>query len=127
MTDNISMFMAVNGKYFASEHIPHIRNLLESIPQENLAMLHSADFKDPTVVLILSVLLGELGVDRFMVGDIGLGVLKLLTLGGCLIWWVVDMCIISKRAKEVNFQKLNELIYQMGGMQQQPAHAPFAN
>ena len=50
---------------------------------------------DWTTLLILSVLLGGLGVDRFFSGHIGLGVLKLLTIGGCGIWALIDIIMIA--------------------------------
>ena len=51
--------------------------------------------KDWTTLLILSVLLGGLGVDRFYAGHIGLGVLKLLTIGGCGIWALIDISMVA--------------------------------
>jgi TM2 domain-containing membrane protein YozV len=47
------------------------------------------------VALVLSVLFGPLGVDRFYLGHVGLGVLKLLTCGGFGIWWVLDVLLIA--------------------------------
>jgi TM2 domain-containing membrane protein YozV len=45
-------------------------------------------------LLLLSIFLGELGVDRFYVGKIGTGILKLLTLGAGGIWWLIDIILI---------------------------------
>jgi len=50
-----------------------------------------------TLTLILSILVGSLGVDRFMMGQIGLGILKLITFGGCGIWWLVDWILIATK------------------------------
>jgi len=53
--------------------------------------------------LLLSIFLGTLGIDRFYMGYIGLGVLKLVTGGGCGIWWLIDVILIAtKQLKDVN-------------------------
>jgi len=51
--------------------------------------------KSKQTTLIISILLGELGIDRFYLGYTGLGILKLLTVGGFGVWWIVDIILIA--------------------------------
>ena len=62
----------------------------------------SKEWRDSLATMLLSWILGELGIDRFYRGQIGLGVLKLLTAGGAGIWWLVDAIIATVRFGEEN-------------------------
>jgi hypothetical protein len=53
--------------------------------------------KEWVTAIILSVVLGSLGIDRFYLGYTGLGIAKLLTLGGCGIWALIDLVLIAMR------------------------------
>jgi TM2 domain-containing membrane protein YozV len=68
------------------------------------------EFKDPTTILIVSILAGALGLDRFLIGDTGLGIGKLLTLGGCGIWSIVDLFLIMGAARQKNMERLQNAL-----------------
>jgi hypothetical protein len=57
------------------------------------------------VCLLMSIFLGYFAIDRFMMGHVGLGILKIITCGGCGIWYVVDIILIAVRYdfKDVNW------------------------
>ena len=107
----VDMFIMANSKFFESHQMNMIRERLVAVDDSKWAMLSSIQFKDPTTSLIVSLLAGSLGVDRFLIGDSGLGVGKLLTCGGFGIWTIVDWFQIQKATKEKNLQKIQQFLY----------------
>jgi TM2 domain-containing membrane protein YozV len=55
---------------------------------------HAISQKNWIIALLLSILLGLFGADRFYVGRTGLGVAKLLTGGGFMMWWLIDVILL---------------------------------
>lgn len=51
--------------------------------------------KEWLVALLISFFVGWFGIDRFYLGYTGLGILKLITLGGCGIWYLIDLIQIA--------------------------------
>ncbi|MEP3653550.1 MAG: TM2 domain-containing protein [Litorimonas sp.] len=65
--------------------------------------------QNPVELFGWNVWLGWLGIDRFIVGDIILGALKLITFGGLGIWLIVDCFLIGNRTREKNFEKVQNI------------------
>ena len=107
----VDMFIITNAKFFESHQVNVIRERLVALDDSKWAMISTIQFKDPTTSLIVSILAGSLGIDRFMLGDSGLGVGKLLTCGGLGIWTIVDWFQIQKSTREKNLQKLQQFLY----------------
>ena len=106
----VDMFIMSNGKFFESHQINEIRDRLIALDESKWAMLSTAQFKDPTTTLIVSILAGGLGIDRFMIGDTGLGVGKLLTCGGLGIWVIIDWFLIQEATRKKNMQKIQQFL-----------------
>lgn len=94
--------MATNANKFAPEVLPLIKQKLEEVDDEKSLPLQCEEFKSPTTILIIAILLGW---DRFFLGQTGLGVLKLLTCNGLYIWWIVDIFTAQQRTREYNYNK----------------------
>jgi len=58
--------------------------------------------KSKGVAYLLHIFLGWLGAERFYVGDIGMGILNLLTAGGFGILWIIDLFLLSGRVDYTN-------------------------
>lgn len=100
-----NQILALYGNKLPFESIEMLRNRLMEMDY-NVVSIRMAQFKDPTLALILSILVGSLGIDRFYIGDVGLGVGKLLTCGGAYIWWLVDIFMIQDATRRKNLEML---------------------
>lgn len=104
MNMHANAWLAANGKKFKPAQLASIRSRLEGLSEEKVIALTAVELKDPTIILVLSIFLGYLGVDRFMIGDVGIGLLKLLTCGLCGILSLIDWFIIMDKTREYNYQ-----------------------
>lgn len=107
-SEQLNSILVVLSSKIPAGCIPSVRARLESsnVSAEEIMALTN-QMTEPTVAIILSIFLGVLGVDRFYIGDTGLGVGKLLTCGGCYIWWLIDIFLIIDATKQRNFERLS--------------------
>lgn len=106
----VDMYVMTNQKFFPAEKIMYLKEKLKSMDEEKFAMISTIELKNPTTLLLFSLFLGGLGVDRFMLGDTGIGILKLLTAGCCGVLTMIDWFTISNKTRELNFNNLMALL-----------------
>lgn len=108
--EKVDMYIMSNKDFFPSDKIMLLREKLLATDEAKFIAVSAFSMKNPTTFLILSILLGVIGIDRFMLGDIGMGILKLLTWGLCLILWIVDICTIMNKVRERNYNDVMLLL-----------------
>jgi len=109
--NRVDMFIASMSDKFPPEKLMLIRDQLSRLDDNRLPIIQSVNYQSPITLLIISLFLGVWGVDRFMLGHIGLGVGKLLTCGGFGVWWLIDLFLIMDATKDYNFMKFNQVAY----------------
>lgn len=108
--NKVDLFISSRVDYFPTEMLPVIRQQLLAAPESAWARISMLQFKSPMVALVLSIILGYLGIDRFYIGDVGLGIGKLLTCGGAGIWEIVDWFLIMNATRQKNVQTLGMML-----------------
>lgn len=104
----INQFLLTNGKMFSSTDLIEVKKQLESLTPEQIQSLSAVEFLDPTINLLVSVVAGGFGADRFLIGQTDKAILKLVTLGGLGVWWIVDWFQIQDLTMKSNMKKFNE-------------------
>ena len=104
-SQKIDLFIAVNSDKLHESQASDLYERLQSMDDSKWQSLVSMHFKSPTFALLLSFFFGVIGVDRFYIGTIGLGVLKLLTLGGLGLWTLIDLFTIMGITRDLNYEK----------------------
>lgn len=115
MSNFTDSFLSANTGSFPSEQLSSLRQRLSQLDDSQAnQVIAAANIKNPTTALILSIFLGTLGVDRFYIGHVGLGVAKLLlawlTFG---IWTIIDWFLIINATKKANLAALNNALATM--------------
>ncbi|CAO0803246.1 unnamed protein product [Mucor circinelloides] len=91
----VTAALTVSLHYALKEEKPHIPEEPPKGEQDELVNEMCISDRSWFVALMLSIFLGPLGVDRFYLGYIFLGILKLITAGLGGIWWTIDVVLIA--------------------------------
>ena len=106
----VDMYIMSNQKFFPAEQLMFIKEKLYALDDAKFSMVSMMELKDPTTMLIISLLLGSLGIDRFMLKETGMGVLKLLTAGCCGVLTIIDWFNVQKKTKDMNFKQFMSML-----------------
>lgn len=102
----VMQFMTLNKKYFTSSQRTRLsQQLLMAKSPDDLSALMMCDFKNPATAWVLNFFVGFLGIDQFYIGRAGLGVIKLITIGGFGIWWFLDLFFLPAITKGINYRE----------------------
>lgn len=102
----VDMFVGMNSDNFEPHDLIMIREKLENLDDNKFYLLQGAEFQKPSTILLIAIILGW---ERFWLDDIALGIVKILTAYGCLIWWLIDIFSAKERARKYNFKKFTQL------------------
>ena len=103
--DFVQQYIMANANFFPEGSVNELGARLSKLSQNQFNAIQGIQLKDPMIMLLLSLFLGGWGVDRFLLKETGLGVVKLLTCGGCGIWTIIDWFLVMNKTREFN-QKL---------------------
>jgi TM2 domain-containing membrane protein YozV len=85
---------------------------------KNFLMMYSTKRKDPQMIMICTLIgfLGIAGIQRFMLNQMGMGILYFFTGGLCLIGTIVDLVNYQKLTLEYNQKMIVEVLQMVRGM-----------
>lgn len=95
-----------NKDFFPQSEWLNLQKMFGKMTDEEFTVVSGVVLKDPALYVAVSVFWGELGVDRFILGDVGMGILKLLTGGVFGILWLIDAIRMKKIVQERNYKAI---------------------
>ena len=116
---DVEGFMLNNRHNFPVYRYNEIRSWLTTLNDRQLDMIDRMDFRETWVMLLVSVFLGYLGVVRFLLNDVKMGLVKLgltslsfLIIPGLisLVLWLMDIFKIDALTKEYNYNEMRKAV-----------------
>lgn len=134
MQDNrsVDIFLSMNKSKLPEERLPRLKEILINCSEYQWNIVRFMTFKEPDILLAVSFFAGFWGIDRFILKQYKIGILKFLVVqlsvigeiaciflflygynswgSICLIlliigllWWIIDVFLIRKETKEYNY------------------------
>ena len=79
----VDMYIGLNAENFNPQDLMVIKDKLEKMDDDKFYLIQGIELQKPSTIFLIAILLGW---ERFWLDDVGLGILKIITFYGCLIW-----------------------------------------
>lgn len=103
----VDMYVGLNSENFYPHDLKTIKEKLEKMEDDKFYLVQGVELQKPSTIFLIAILLGW---ERFWLDDVGMGILKIVTCYGCLIWWLVDIISAKERAKKYNYKKISQIL-----------------
>jgi TM2 domain-containing membrane protein YozV len=101
-------------------YLLELMSIYRTLPDEkksDFMTRFNAQARNPVVIFGFSVFLGYFGIDRFLLGQVLLGILKLITFGGFGLWVLIDLFLVAGTAREKNLDVARSIAENIGHQQ----------
>jgi hypothetical protein len=105
-SSKVDFFIAVNAGRFDAAMLPHVRDVLLRMTEDQFLMISVYNFRDPILMLAVAFFLGW---ERFFLDDVTLGIIKVLTCYGLGVWWLIDLFTVIDRTKRYNYDRFAQI------------------
>lgn len=103
-------FLVMNQNDLPDDKIPFLRQNMLRCSLHKLEAIQALSCRRVPNMLFISILLGWSGIDRMLLGDIGLGLLKLCTFGGFGLMMVYDWLLIPYKTRYYNYLQVMSVL-----------------
>jgi hypothetical protein len=104
-SNQVTFWLSANADKFSPTDLPAIKAKLDEMDNNQMMFLQNVELKKPSTIFLIALLFGW---ERFFLGDISLGILKVVTGYGCGIWWLIDIFSAKKRAMTYNLKQFQK-------------------
>lgn len=99
-------FLVLNQADLPEDKIPLLRDKMLHCSMRKLTVMQNMTCRRVYSMQFISLILGWTGIDRMLLGDVGIGLLKLFTLGGCGFIMFFDWLTVAGRTRKYNYIKV---------------------
>ncbi len=113
----VELFL-LNRDYYPTELYNEVKSWMMSLTDKQLALIYDMNLRDADIMLLVSIFLGYLGVDRILLKDTKNGLMKLgltccsfLIIPGLIsiVWWIKDIFYIKEMVKKYNYDEMRKV------------------